>query len=111
MVGSADERAMSVADAKSRLLDLGKVMFWPEAILRNPLLRAVGLVAIGAVLGGACSRRSGRPKDQTLIVRILRAALRAAPLLVEIVAPWLGGQAARNDTADPAGAGDSCATR
>ncbi len=95
MDGSPNGKLITVADAKTRVLELGQRP--PSTLLGNPIVRAAALVAAGALLGRSLGKR-GSERTIAAVGRIAaQSGVALAPLLLEIVVPFLRGRRAPPD--------------
>jgi len=82
MAGTTNRNLMSVQEARSRLLELGRPKDSRAGALGGPVAR-LGLAAlIGAYLGHRLSRRGSETRTTSFAGVVGRAASTAAPLLV-----------------------------
>jgi hypothetical protein len=108
---SQNGQPLTVAGAKSRIIELGRSRSPVARVLRNPFACAGILMIGGAVAGRLLGRRSRN--DRASLVRLaIRAGTAAAPLLVQQLVRGVTKRAAERSTpTGPAPKQDSRRTR
>ena len=92
MVRTPDIELMSVAVAKSRLLELGQRKSKPSGLLGNRAVR-VGVLLIGAaLLGRLFGRKSPKTTKTPLLGVLAQSAVAASPLLIAQLLKFLNAQ-------------------
>lgn len=83
MAGPPNGNVRSLGDAKTRLLELGRVESPSAKLFGSPAVRAGALLVAGALLGRMLGRRGKDGAGASFRGTVMRAGLAAAPLLVE----------------------------
>lgn len=98
MAGSSDRQVGTTADAKARLLEVGRNLSPKSSLLGNPLLRFGGVVLVGAVLGRVLRRGGLDGCAAAFRDGAKRAGFASAPLLVDLLIRMLSRQAAMHSS-------------
>lgn len=83
MAGPPNGPLRSAADAKDRLLELGRREHTAASLLGSPLVRAGAMLAAGALVATMLRHRGKESTGASFRKVAIRAGIAAAPLLVE----------------------------